>query len=55
MKLHPRHVPVEKARKELVEAVSNLVDKYQLTFAEELSLLSDLLSQKIHFCIKVER
>ncbi len=40
MKLHPRHVPVSRARKEFYEFIAGLEERHALTSAELLTLLT---------------
>lgn len=55
MKLSPRHVPVNKAELEISEAVSTIVQKYDLTCAEYLQILCDLQQSELRMMLSEER
>ncbi len=53
--VHPRHEPVEKARRELDDWVYGWRLAHELTLSEELALLSELLHEKLEQCVRSER
>lgn len=53
--VHPRHKPMEQARKELLGLVIDLEDRYDLTLCESMSLLADMLSNQLGRCVSLER
>ncbi len=55
MKLHPRHIPCEQAKREAQEFLADLAKKHRLTFSEELTLLAELLHNALSLTVKHER
>lgn len=55
MKLHPRHVPVEEARRELAEFVVAWQQRHGLTLAEELAIFAETLNGQLWLLVKHER
>lgn len=55
MKLHPRHVPVESARREIADAIAKAAEKYDLTLAELMIILNDKLAELVYAAVKTER
>lgn len=55
MNIHPRHEAREMASREIAEAVHAIVKKHNLTLAEELAMLGEVLSNKLYLCRKHER
>jgi hypothetical protein len=53
--VHPRQEPVERARRELAGWVIDFAKRHDLTLAEELSLLAELLHDKLARCVRSER
>ena len=52
---HPRHLPTERARRELTSLVLRWRQFWNLTLAEELMLLSEELNRKLALAVKHER
>lgn len=55
LKLHPRHVPVETARRELSAFLVGLQEKHALTAAEYLSLLAGEIAGEAAMRVRHER
>jgi hypothetical protein len=55
MKLHPRHVPVEQARRELGSWLIDWQKRHDLTDAEFLALLSDAQTSRLWSHVRSER
>lgn len=55
MTIHPRHFSVRKASCALELFMSKLQEEYQLTSAERIAILSEIISRDCHYLIRAER
>lgn len=55
LKIHPRHVPVEEARRELMDFLIECGHCHILTQGECLALLAEELHTRIVSCVRAER
>jgi hypothetical protein len=55
MKLHQRTLTVQRARTALSAAVSDVIEKHDLTFAEVFSILSQEIEQWAKYAVRAER
>jgi hypothetical protein len=54
-RVHPRVMPVERARGELAELLLAWRDRHALTLSEELALIADHLHGALSRCVRSER
>jgi len=55
MKLHPRHEIVETAKREIAAAVSGAISEHDLTYAELLTVLTEVQQTWLRYMLRDER
>lgn len=55
MKLDPRHVPVEEARREIGDSLDVVEAKHDLTDAEYLTILNEFIATRLRMMVRSER
>jgi hypothetical protein len=55
MTQHPRSMPTAKAHNELDKAFIDIIEKYNLTYAEAVNILGQIICSLSKLCVNEER